>query len=94
MQVSKINSTPFGSGLLVVSPVKTNGFADGFNPQALDAKYIKNIQQGYHNDVIIHYQKDKFYNLNIADTPIDKVLNAYTAAMVAPKDTIIDIAKA
>ena len=90
MQVNKINSTSFGSGMLVVSQVK-NRFEDGFSPQTLDAGYIKNIENGYNNDVIIHYKKDKFQILNIADTPLDKVLNAYTAAMAAPEGTIIDI---
>jgi len=80
MQVNKINSTPFGSGYLKIDSCTK-----------IDAESIDKIEAGYHDDVTYIY----YFGLGSREisAPLEKVLAGYTAAMVAPEGTVIDISQ-
>lgn len=95
MQVNRINPTSFGTGFLVVNP-RAKGCSRGeYNPQCLSPENIKDIKKDGEY-VNIKYEKtdSKVCDVTLSKTvPIESFLAAYTAAMVAPDGTFIDISE-
>ncbi len=88
MKVNPINSTPFNGALKIQS-------SWNLGTKILAADNIKKIEADNNTDnVKILYQNpvdDEFEALKIKNTDPTFVLSAYTAALNAPEDTIIDI---
>lgn len=85
MQINSINSTPFGSGKIVVAHVCGN------RPTEIEADTITEISASCDAEgTSIKYGQFDDKNVDVK-VPVATVLSAYTAAMAAPDDVTIDL---